>query len=251
MAGNAGAARGPFPWLAVLLGAFALVILVGLGTWQMQRLHWKEALLATIDQRIHSEPVPVAQLVKVFAKTADVDYWPVTATGVFDHAKEQHFFATHDGAVGYFVYTPLVEERGGTVFVNRGFVPYELKDPATRAEGQIDGPVTVTGLARNPLAEKPSFLVPDNDAAKNVYYWKDLALMASESGVENAALVPFFIDADAKPNPGGLPQGGVTIVSLPNNHLEYAVTWYGLAAALAGVLGVLVWRRAANARSHS
>jgi surfeit locus 1 family protein len=248
MVGDAGAARRRFPWLAILLGGFALAVLLGLGTWQVQRLHWKEALLATIDQRIHSSPVPVAQLMKVFAETGDVDYWPVSATGVFNHAKEQYFFATHDGAVGYFVYTPLVQEQGGTVFVNRGFVPFELKDPTKRAGGQIDGPVTVTGLARNPLAKKPSFLVPENDPVKNIYYWKDLALMARQSGISGqAGLVPFFIDADAKPNPGGLPQGGVTIIDLPNNHLEYAITWYGLAATLAGFLGVLVWRRLGTA----
>jgi surfeit locus 1 family protein len=247
MAGSADAAPGRFPWLAMVLGGFALAILLGLGTWQVQRMHWKEALLATIDQRIHSEPVPLAQLVKVFAETGDVDYWPVTAIGVFDHAKEQHFFATYDGAVGYFVYTPLVQAGGGTVLVNRGFVPFELKDPATRPDGQIDGPVTLTGLARNPLGEKPSSLVPDNDPAKNIYYWKDLALMAKQSGISGeAALVPFFIDAEARPNPGGFPKGGVTIIDLPNNHLQYAVTWYGLAATLAGFLGVLVWRRTAT-----
>jgi surfeit locus 1 family protein len=243
MAGNA-RASGWLSWLAILLSGFALALLLGLGTWQVKRLHWKEELLAKIDQRIHSDPVPLAQLVKVFGETGDVDYWRVTATGVFDHAREQHFFATHEGAVGYFVYTPLLQDGGGTVLVNRGFVPFEMKDPATRAQGQIAGPVTVTGLARNPVAQKPFFFMPDNDPAKNTYYWKDITLMAKQIGVSGqGALVPFFIDADATPNPGGFPQGGVTIVDLPNNHLEYAVTWYGLAAALAGVLGAVVWRR--------
>jgi len=97
--------------------------------------------------------------------------------------------------------------------------------------------VTVTGLARNPLAAKPSMMLPDNDIAKNIFYWKDRDAMASSAGLPaGAGLVPFFIDADKTPNPGGLPVGGVTIIDLPNSHLQYAVTWYALAAALAGVL---------------
>ena len=182
MAEPAAAAPKRFPWLALILAGVAFAVLIGLGTWQVERLKWKETLLATIDERIHSKPVPLAQLVKLFAETEDVDYWPVTATGVFDHAREQHFFATHDGAAGYFVYTPLVQDRGETILVNRGFVPFDFKDPATRIEGQTEGPVTVTGLARNPLDGKPSSLVPNNDAAKNIYYWKDITLMAKQSG---------------------------------------------------------------------
>ncbi len=78
--------------------------------------------------------------------------------------------------------------------------------------------------------------MPENDTAKNVFYWKDLAAMTASAGLDTARTVPLFVDADATPNPGGLPLGGVTQVDLPNNHLQYAVTWYGLAVALAGVL---------------
>jgi surfeit locus 1 family protein len=123
------------------------------------------------------------------------------------------------------------------VLVNRGFVPFDRKDPETRAQGQVAGEAAVKGLARNPLAEKPSSLVPDNDPGKNVFYWKDLAAMAERAAVPRERLVPFFIDADAAPNPGGFPIGGVTLIDFPNNHLQYAVTWYGLAAALLAVLG--------------
>jgi surfeit locus 1 family protein len=159
-----------------------------------------------------------------------------------DHARERHFLATYDGQSGFFVYTPLKLADGRFVLVNRGFVPYDRKDSATRPEGQVAGLVTITGLARDPLAEKPSFLVPDNDPGKNIFYWKDRDLMARSAGLDPALLVPFFVDANNAPNPGGLPVGGVTIVDPPNNHLQYAVTWYGLAAALAGVLGVSLWR---------
>mgnify|MGYP001015829214 CR=1 FL=1 len=118
-----------------------------------------------------------------------------------------------------------------------------MKEPVTRAQGQVEGWLVVTGLARDALSEKPSFVVPDNDPEKNVFYWKDLDAMAATSGVgEPDDYLPFFVDANDAPNPGGLPVGGVTLVDLPNNHLQYAITWYGLAAALAGVLAVWLWR---------
>jgi len=230
-------------WLALVLGLAAFVVLIGLGTWQVQRLHWKEALLATIDQRIHSAPLPLADIEKKFAENGDVDYWPVTVSGQFMHEGERHFFATHEGESGFYVYTPLMLADGRVVFVNRGFVPYDLKDAAKRPAGQVAGEVTVTGLARNPLPEKPSSMVPDNDPAKNIFYWKDRDAMAASAGLPaGTSLVPFFVDADKTPNPGGLPVGGVTMIDLPNSHLQYAVTWYGLAAALAGVLGVWLLR---------
>lgn len=229
--------------LALICGVVAFAILIGLGTWQVQRLQWKEALLATIDQRIHSRPLPLAEVEDRFAKTGDVDYWPVTVTGSFLHGGERHFFATNEGQSGFYVYTPLQLADGRFLLVNRGFVPYDDKEPATRPEGQVSGEVTVTGLARNPLSEKPSFMVPDNDPAKNIFYWKDRDVMAATAGLPSGTqLVPFFIDADDTPNPGGLPVGGVTIVDLPNSHLQYVITWYGLAAALAGVLGTWLWR---------
>lgn len=232
----------------LLLGlAFVLfVALLALGTWQVQRLHWKEDLLATIDQRTHAPPLPLAQVEKQFAATNDVDYTPVKLTGTFLHQGERHFYATWEGDAGFNVYTPLQLDDGRFVLVNRGFVPYDLKDPAKRRQGEISGKVTVTGLARNPLPGKPSMMLPDNDLAKNIFYWKDRDAMASTAGLPaGAVLVPFFVDADKTPNPGGLPVGGVTIIDLPNNHLQYAVTWYGLAAALAAVL-ILRLRRPAK-----
>jgi len=119
-----------------------------------------------------------------------------------------------------------------------------MKDPATRAAGQLAGRVTVTGLARNPLPGKPSFIVPDNDPGSNVFFWKDIGAMAGSAGLPAGAVVlPFFVDAGAAENPGGWPVGGVTRLDLPNSHLQYAVTWYGLAAALAIVLALFLRRR--------
>ena len=224
-------------WLALLFGVPAIAVLLALGTWQVQRLQWKEALVATIAQRIDAAPLPLAAIEEKAAEGAALDYWPVAAKGRFLHEGERHFLATHQGKSGFFVYTPMLLDDARIVFVNRGFVPYDLKDAARRPAGLVEGEVAVTGLARDRLSEKPSSLVPDNDPAKNVFYWKDLDAMAASAGLPAGAdVLPFFIDANDAPNPGGWPAGGVTIVELPNNHLQYAVTWYGLAAALAGVM---------------
>ena len=225
--------------LLFVLFAGALAVLVGLGTWQVQRLAWKEALLATIDERIHADPLPLDE---VASRYPEIEYVPVTATGRFDHAAERHVFTTWEGESGYDVFTPLLLGENRAVFVNRGFVPFDRKDPATRADGQVGGEVTVTGLARRGLAEKPSWVVPDNDPAKNVFYWKDVRAMRETSGLDPVIdVLPFVVDAGDAANPGGLPVGGTTLIDLPNNHLQYAVTWYGLALALCGVFGYRLW----------
>lgn len=229
-----------FPAVSLLVLALLLV----LGTWQLARLEWKETLLASIQSRVSSAPVPLVDLEQRLQGSADPDYWPVIATGIFEHNNERHFFATHKGLSGYYIYTPLRLPDDRVLFVNRGFVPFDRKDPETRSDGQIGGAVTITGLARSRLDKKPSWIVPRNDPAKNIYYWKDLDEMARQGGYDLAEEVaPLFIDADDAKNPGGLPVGGVTIIDMPNNHLQYAITWFGLAAALAGVFGVWLWRR--------
>ena len=224
-------------------GRSRLRVLMALGTWQVQRLYWKEGMIRTIDQRMHSAPLPLAQVEALYASTGDVDYIPVTVSGSFVHEAERHFFSTWEGNSGFDIFTPLHLEDGRFLLVDRGFVPYDVKDAAKRPEGQVTGTVTITGLARNPLTSKPSSMLPDNDPVKNIFYWKDRDAMAATAGLPAGfTLVPILVDADNTPNPGGLPVGGVTIIDLPNNHLQYAVTWYGLAAALAGVLLVWLWR---------
>jgi len=232
-----------FPWLVALLGCFAFATLLMLGTWQVQRLQWKQSLIATIDARKNAAPLPLVEIEALYKSTGDVDYMAVTATGTFHHEGERHFLSTWKGQSGFFVYTPLELADGRFVFVNRGFVPYGLKDASKRPQGQIAGEVSVIGLARNPLSQKSSSLVPDNDPDKNIFFWKDRDAMARSAGLRaGAKIVPIFIDVDATPNPGGFPIGGVTLIDLPNSHLQYAVTWYGLAAALAVMMGVAWWR---------
>ncbi|WP_034852245.1 SURF1 family protein [Sinorhizobium sojae] len=235
----------------LVLTGLAFAVLIGLGGWQMQRLQWKQGLIAAIAERRTAPPLSLGEIESMAEEGADIDYRAVRITGVFDHGRERHFFATHEGRTGYYVFTPLMLPDARALFVNRGFVPFEKKDAATRPEGQVSQSVTITGLARQKLAGKPSSLVPDNDVAKNIFYWKDLDAMAASSGIAADRVLPFFVDSDASKNPGGLPIGGVTQFDLPNNHLQYALTWYGLAAALVCVTVVFVYRRKRGDRTEN
>ncbi len=237
-------------WLALGGCLVGVAILVVLGTWQVERLHWKEGLVARIEQRTDAKPIDLDALVARFAETGDVDYTPVTAEGRFLHEGERYFLSTFEGQAGWNVYTPLLTGGGDIVFVNRGFVPYELREPQTRAKGQIEGAVTITGLARNAPTEKASNFVPDNDSANKTFFWRDLdAMAAGLTLTSDAQVLPFFVDAGPGRAPGGWPVGGTTAINIPNSHLQYAVTWYGLAFVLAVMTVLLVVgdRRAARA----
>ena len=134
--------------------------------------------------------------------------------------------------------TPFQRAEGGVVLINRGFVPTELKAQADRRDGLIEGPTTVTGILR--ASEARGMFVPEADPARGEWFTRDVAGIAAARGVADPA--PYLIEADAVPGQTTWPRGGQLKVDLPNNHLQYAVTWYGLAAALLGVLAVWGWR---------
>ena len=227
-----------------LAAAVGIAGLVALGTWQVQRLQWKTAL---IDQVRDGAATPPLTLEAVIDRTDEIDtleYRRLALRGEFDHASEQYRHAVHQGRMGWYVYTPLKTGSGPVVFVNRGFVPGELRDPASRAAGLLTGPVDLVGLVRAAPAAKPNTFVPDGDPAKSEFYWPDLDGMRMAAGLgPDRTVAPFFVDADATPVPGGWPKGGVTRIRFTNNHLQYAVTWYGLAAALAAVFVAFVRSR--------
>jgi surfeit locus 1 family protein len=212
-----------------------LALLVGLGVWQIQRLAWKEGLIAEIETRTKAPPVGL-QSALATARDGDVSYTRVKAEGRLLNDKERYLFTTADGAVGWDVITPLKTADGDVLLVNRGFVPDALRDPSTRKEGEPEGLVTVTGLAR--LPETQGSFTPDNEPARNRWFWRDLpGMAASMFPGESFKLAPFFLDAEKSDVPGGWPLGGQTRLDLPNNHLQYAITWFALAAAI-GILYV-------------
>lgn len=236
-----------YGWKSLILPGIctliALAVLISLGNWQMRRLAWKEAILTKIDSRIGAEPVSIDEVLGTLKKTGDVDYVPVSATGEFLNGRESHLYMTGDDGVGWHVYTPLRLTDGRVVLVNRGFVPDRLKKPDTRAEGQLVGEVAITGLARSVPTAKANTHIPDNEPSANIFYWRDQKAMAAHGGLDGATLLPFFIDAGEGATPGRWPKGGTTRISIPNRHLEYAVTWYGFAVTLIGVFAVFAWSR--------
>lgn len=229
---------------AVTLGAclFAIAILCGLGAWQLERLAWKQALIAQIDERVRAEPAALEEIEQIFASTGDVEYRPVDVSGRFQPGGERFFFSTFNGSSGWNLYAPLELADGRRLFVNRGFVPYDLKDPAKRPPPP-SGDVEFAGLARNPLPDKPDTWLPDNDPKANAFFWRSLPDMAKDLP-PGGELLPFFVDQGPTPKSAGYPVGGTTIVDIPNNHLQYAFTWFGLALALAAMLGGFLWRSA-------
>jgi len=226
------------PAIACLIG---VAILVSLGVWQIERLGWKEALIARVESRLGAPPV-AAPGPEEWPRLdlTEAEYQPVTVTGRYRNADEVHVVYTltspkgPQGGIGYQVYTPFTTDAGWTLFVNRGFVPRDRKDPARRPDGQIDGETTVVGLLRKPSGR--SWFTPADDPAGNAWFSRDPVLFAAARSLPAASVAPYLIDARFDPAlPGGLPQGGETIVSFPNNHLQYVVTWFGLAIALVGV----------------
>lgn len=223
------------PMLFIISG-LAFAILIGLGTWQWNRMIWKEALIETINKRVVDVPVPLNAVIGLADSGTDFEYRPVKLTGTLMNDREQYVLATHDGQSGWHVYTPVEVEGGQVLFVNRGFVPYDKRDPAAREDGQMNQLVNIEGLARAALTEKPGWVVPDNTPEKREFYWKDLSAMIGAASLTDRNVLPFFVDKTSKLPDGLLPISGVTRVDLPNNHMQYLITWYGLAFALAAVL---------------
>lgn len=235
--------------------AFTLVglaILLALGTWQMQRLSWKNDLIARAESRSQGEPAPLPEPEAWDGLVPEeYEYRAVQFTGRYLHEAEMHAYTVLSeprgahGGQGWWVMTPLELDGGGWVIVNRGFVPEDRKNAALRPQGQSVGEVSVQGLMRVP--QRRGFFVPDDDIGNNVWFTRDPARMAQAAGLEGP-VAPFFVDASGTPS-GGLPQGGETRLSFRNDHLGYALTWYGLAATLIGVFAAWAWGRREGAQS--
>lgn len=213
--------------MAVVVAALALFVgFLALGGWQVQRLAWKTNLIAQVDARVHAAAVPAPGPTQWAGVTRDKDqYRRVTVRGRFLHDKETLVQAVTDAGGGFWVMTPLVDDRGFTVLINRGFVPSGRRDPAVRADGQVEEPQTVTGLLR--ITEPKGGFLRANDPAGDRWRSRDVAAIAARRDLMTVA--PYFIDADASPNPGGWPRGGLTVIRFANSHLVYALTWFGMA----------------------
>lgn len=214
----------------------ALVVLLGLGTWQVQRLFWKLNLIHTVEAGLAAPPAELPA-------APDAGAWNfrhVTVRGRFDNAHEFHLLAhSKNGNFGYQVLVPFKRsDAPGWIIVDRGWVPTEKKAQETRSEGLIEGETVVHGIAHKTWAAGP--FTPVNDPTRNLWFFPDVAAMARLAGIDGT-VPPLLVDADATPVPGGWPRGGQTRVDFPNNHLSYAVTWYGGAIVLCFIY--VIWHR--------
>ena len=237
MTGDAGERLGTprSPLMLSLLGLCAVTGVVGLtalGVWQLERRVWKLDLIAKVDERVQAAPVAAPGPSAWPAINADDDeYRRVDISGHFLHDREALVQAVTERGSGYWVLTPLKTDAGFAVLVNRGFVPADKRNAADRAAGQTPGGTSVTGLLR--MTEPHGAFLRANDAATDRWYSRDVEAIAAARGITNVA--PYFIDADATPNPGGLPIGGLTVIAFRNTHLVYALTWFALALMLAAL----------------
>lgn len=223
--------------------AIVTAILASLGTWQVHRLAWKTDLIATMTARTRAAPIAAPHLAE--ARAADpqaIDWTPVRLAGHFLAARDVAVHAIlgephgRFGGPGVWVMTPFARDDGSIVFVNRGFVPRRETALAPYAAPPA-GETTVTGLLRRP--EPRGFYAPADDPAHRLWFVRDPAVLAAAAGVDPAEVTPYTVDAAADLTPaGGLPQAGETRLSYPNDHLGYAITWYGLAATCVGVFAV-------------
>jgi len=216
----------------VVLAAFCL--LVGLGVWQLARLEWKTALIDTIETRMDQPP---ASLAEALAAGEDAAFRPVLARGAFLHDQALHLMGrVHKGRLGVHMVTPLVREDGAAVLVDRGWVPL-TEDGRIAPYDTPEGTVTVRGILRPP--SEPNPFTPDNQPAENAWYWIDIDTVAEGLG---QPLVPYYIAAEGGADTG-FPVAAGTEIEIANNHLQYAITWFGLAAGLLAVCGFYLYKR--------
>lgn len=224
------------PWLTVCT-LIALGILLWLGFWQLDRRDWKRDMVA---ERIAGLAAPAATVSEVPADWRSFEFRRVRVTGRYLHGKDMRLVArSHNRRVGVHIVTPLRLAEGVVVLVNRGWAPRGWKNPIRPETAPQPGPVTVEGVLR--AGGRPSRWTPDNEPAGGVWYYTDASAMARAAGL--SGVKPYILDATAPegaaPNSGraaeDFPIGGQTRADLPNNHLQYALTWFALAAALIGV----------------
>lgn len=216
-------------WSFTAVMALLFAGMTALGAWQLERLQWKLGLIAEVQRNLAAPPLPLDRVLAL--PPAAAQYRRVALTGRFDNAREAYVFTTGpSGAPSYHVLTPFVLEGGLALLVDRGYVPERLRDPKTRAAGEIAGERRIVGIWRTPDA--PGLFTPAPDIAHRIWYSRDLLSIAKTDGIRLAA--PVIVEADAAPNPGGWPKGGQTVVAFRNEHLQYAITWFAMAAIVLG-----------------
>lgn len=223
-----------------ILSAIALVVLLSLGTWQVQRMYWKDDLITSVTARLASEPVALPPSSQWSALDPDnYQYQRVTITGRYLHAHEQRAYMVVSqpkggplGGQGHWVMTPFELVDGAVVWVNRGFVPLHLADQDITTG--LTAAITLNGLMRP--SEKAGFATPGNESGFDGALWfvRDPSAMTAQTSLASDTVAPFFVDLETGSGPS-LPQAGETTIAFSNRHFGYVLTWYGIALTLIGV----------------
>ena len=209
-------------------------MLISLGGWQLKRLQWKLSLIEKVEQRLGATPVAFEEAVRRAAAGEDMEYAPVRVVGSVREAARARVFGSYEAAPGYYYFAPLTGPGGRDVYVNFGFVLQSIGDVPLLDEGRdAAGPLEITGLFRG--VEKPSppasWFQPVEQSVDGLWFIRDPVRFAQSSGI---ATRPYYIDSFAMEG-REWPKGGTTRLDFNNRHLEYALTWFGLAATLIGV----------------
>lgn len=221
----------------------SIIILIMLGTWQVERLQWKNSQIAEIKMKSNNPPTEyLGEAVELETQ----QYMLFNLTGTFQHEKEKHLYTgpkTMKGTPGYNIFTPLLLENGESVLVDRGWVPKDKKSQDQRPETLTEGITKITAMLHR--GEKPGYFTPENDIKQNLWFWADVRLM-----LENNSAQDIYFRELKSISRKGIPIAGETQIKKRNDHLQYAITWYSLAIILLVIYVVFHVRIRENTKNH-
>jgi len=241
--------RGTFFLIACIL--IGCTVLFGLGMWQLNRLEWKEGVIAKVEKNLRGEPVEVSKVFdEVPQGSGDINYYPIKISGTYAPIEPLFEFTTFKGASGwnlYALFKTAEQDRSALseyVVINRGFIPYNKRKEFEGVKPP-SGAVELVGLLRSPPGIQPSAAF-DNELANRTFYWRDIVAMATVFEKDPSAVAHWYVDLGLPKNKvsgGELPIAGTTLINFPNNHFQYALTWFGLGGTLLVVGGSFLWSR--------
>jgi surfeit locus 1 family protein len=214
-------------WPVIIFAGLAMIVLLGLGVWQVKRLSEKEAMIAALDGRVAAAAISLAEALQRHDKGEDVEFLKVTVSGRLNSAEERYKIATNRGGAAWEVLTPMLTDQNEFLLLDRGLVP---ENYASAAPGQEAGAVNnLTAIIRL-HHQGQGYFDPENDPVSNRWYWWDIpAMLASVTVPADATVAPFILQRLPQAGDGALPEVPLPKANLRNNHLGYAITWFGLA----------------------
>lgn len=223
-------------WPILLATLIGTAILVTLGVWQVQRLHWKEALLAQLAANAAAAPLDLAAAASLASQGRDAEFVRVRFTGTYRHDGWKKMISTYQGGQGWTILTPAVSADGWAVIVDRGRIPGQRLENFDKPEGEM----TIEGVIRT-YPRGQAMFDPENDPKANLWYWWDVPAMLAASGLpQDLKPFPYVVQLLPAATPAEFPRPDEPKANLANNHLGYAITWFGLALTLLAVAGIYI-----------